>query len=186
MKEIEIKILNISPRKISEQLVRLGANKGARLLVVEKMFDFKDTRLSRRRRSLRLRKVGGRFELTHKTGAAKSNGFKVQNETQTEVLDFDSTEQILRLLGLKCIKHREKYRTSFKIGTTAFEIDEYPHIPPYLEIEGAPDNIKKYVGLLGFTMQDTSNESSTNVLKKYRVRHDFLTFTDRRGRKTRA
>ena len=61
-------------------------------------------------------------------------------------------------------------------GNTHFEIDEYPLITPYLEIEGTPKNIQRYVNKLGFIMEQTTPLTAPQVLKKYKVNQHFLKF----------
>ena len=176
MREIELKILNISKIAIIKKLRALGATGLPTALVVEKMFDFPNKSISRRKELLRLRQAGNLVELAYKNPAHRNRYFKILEETQTEVQDFAVMEKILQKIGLRCVKHREKKRASFVLGKTKFEIDEYPGVPAYLEIEGSPREIKKYVRLLGFTMQQTTTLSATSVLKQYKVNHTHLAF----------
>lgn len=176
MRETEIKILNINPAHITKKLLSLGAQKQPTALVIEKSFDFPNRKLGHKKSLLRLRKVGKTAELTYKTIAKKAGPLKTREETETRVENFEIMEQILRAIGLHLQWHREKKRTSFTLGKTKFEIDEYPRLPPYLEIEGSQEEIGKYVKLLGFTMKQASLLSATKLLKQHKVNHVHLVF----------
>ena len=178
MTEIEVKILNINKEEIIKKLLALGAEAWPRALITEKGFDFPNRTFGRRGHSLRLRQVGEQVELTYKNATQKGKLFKMREETETIVSDFATMEKILNKLGLRCFRHRQKYRTSFKLGNTHFEIDEYPGIPAYLEIESDKYNILKYTKVLGYTHEQTSSASAASVLKKYHVNKDFLIFND--------
>lgn len=62
------------------------------------------------------------------------------------------------------------------MNNTKIEIDEYPKIPPYIEIEGSEENIEKTVGLLGYTMSDTCTLTATEVIQEAGENSEFLTF----------
>ena len=53
-------------------------------------------------------------------------------------------------LGLEKYAHQEKDRTSFVLKDWLIEIDQYPGMPPFLEIEGkSEEHIKEAIKLLG-------------------------------------
>ncbi len=169
MKEIEVKILDIDEKDITNKLLKLGAKKISEELVVEKAFDFEDGRIFKNNNLLRLRKIGDKTELTYKDSREEDKDFAIREETQTEIKDFYEMEKIIKKLGLKCIIHREKKRSSFELNKVRFEIDKYPTIPAYLEIEGTKEDIKKTLQLLNIEVNKISNLPSTEVLKNYKV-----------------
>lgn len=176
MQEIEIKVLKINKNQLTRQLLALGAKRLGTRFVIEKSFDFKNGTISNHKNLLRLRRLGETVELVYKSFGGKSGKFKIMEETQTEVKNFKIMEKILEKIGLRCIKHREKKRTSFHLGAVQCEIDEYPQIPPYLEIEGSKKDILNTLNKLGIPFSETTSMSATQVLKKYRVAQNFLKF----------
>lgn len=100
----------------------------------------------------------------------------VREELEVGVSNERNTSKIISSLGLVLVKEREKRRTSFVLGKTSIEIDTYPGVPPYLEVEGNKNTIPNTVKKLGYTMKDTTNITSTKVLKKYGKNSDFLKF----------
>lgn len=176
MLEIELKILEIDPQEIEGKFLRLGAKKEGTVLVVDKSFDFSNRFLHKKRQLLRLRALGDKFFLTHKKKTQENKIFKIIEETETEIGDIKTMEIILKKLGLNIVKCREKKRTSFVLGKARCEIDEYPKIPPYLEIEGPKKEILSIVKKLGFSLKDTTKKSASKVLEKYNVNNKFLKF----------
>ncbi|MFH1501030.1 MAG: class IV adenylate cyclase [archaeon] len=168
-KEIELKILEINPKEIESKLLKAGAKKLGEKLIVEKLFDFENKEISKKGEFLRVRKFGEKTELTYKCKRAKDKNFRIQEEIETKVEDFEELERIFEKLNLKLINHREKKRTSFVLGKLKIEIDKYPEIPAYLELEGPKEEITKGLKLLGFKIEQTSALTSTMVLTKYKA-----------------
>ena len=175
-KEIELKILAVDLPDIKKKLSALGAKEKPEILVSEKALDFPDRKIKQNGGLFRLRQRGDKTELTYKDNLSLAKGFLTHDEYEITVSDFAVMEQILRKLGFKCFKDREKKRTSFTLDKLHFEIDKYPDIPPYLEIEGSKDNIERIVKKLGYSMSETTNLTATQVLKKYRVNSNIQKF----------
>lgn len=175
IQEIELKILNIDKSKITNKLISIGAKRVSKVLLVDKKFDFTDKRLTKNNKALRLRKSGNNI-ITFKYSKKNDSKFLIHEELETQVNDYNVMENIIKKLGLKIIVNREKKRTSFTLGKLKFEIDENPNIPPYLEIEGTKKDVIKAVKLLGFTMKDTTNMTTSQVLKQYKQNPDFIKF----------
>lgn len=167
MQEIEIKILEINKDEIEKKLTELGATREWRKLIVEKGYDFPDKRIREHKELCRVRSVGDTVELTYKFGKDTSDGFRSAEELQVEVSNFATLEQILTRLGLTPFRHREKYRTSWKYGEVHIEIDTYPSIPTYLEIEGSKKDIEDLVLKLGYTMADTTTMTGSETYLHY-------------------
>jgi len=86
-------------------------------------------------------------------------------ELEIDVSDFEKTHQILDKLGYKHKALQENKRESYKLGDVDFEIDTWPKIPPYLEIEGSSEEkVENAVKSLGYEMKDTT---SINTKKLY-------------------
>ncbi|MBI2436879.1 MAG: class IV adenylate cyclase [Candidatus Magasanikbacteria bacterium] len=167
--EIEIKILDIDTDAIEQKLAELGAIRQWRKLIVEKAYDFPDKKIRDNNELCRIRSVGDTVEFVYKYAEDRHDGFRSAEELQVEVTDFETLEQILTRLGLSSFRHREKYRTSWKYGDTHIEIDEYPSIPAYLEIEGGKKDIEDLVLKLGYTMADTTTMTGSQTYRHYGV-----------------
>ncbi len=165
--EIEIKFLEIDKEKIIEKLKALGARKVFEGEVIDLYFDFNDMRLNKNGKLIRLRKEGNRAKLTFKERVSKEK-FKIMKETEIEISDFEGMRDILETLGMSVILKFEKNRITYILKDVKFEIDTYPGVPTFLEIEAKDEKeIKKYAELLGFSLDEGKNWTGKELLEYY-------------------
>jgi len=168
MKEIEVKILDIDPEVIVARLNELGAEKVEQGMVLASIFDFPDNRIGQAGSLLRVRKIGDRTEMVLKKRIAKGE-YKMMEEIETNVADYGVAVRIFKGIGLDETRY-EKYRATFRLGQVKFELDKYPAIPWFMEVE-APDEdeVQAAVAKLGFSMSQTTSMDSFEVFRKYGV-----------------
>ena len=163
-KEIEVKILEIDQEKIIDKLRSLGAKKifeGE----VEATF-LKNDHLDKNH-TLRVRKVGEKVELCFK-GKSEESKFKIKEELEVITDNYLQTIKIFDRLGFKESFHIKKRRESYHLGKVKFEIDTYPGIPTFLEIEApSEEEVEEAVKKLGYTLEDTKNYSAKQLFKHY-------------------
>jgi adenylate cyclase class 2 len=92
--------------------------------------------------ALRLRRVNGRALLTFKERLPGKSSIKHQREEETEVMDADALDRILRSLELRPGLVYEKRRTSWQIGKAEVALDELP-FGLFMEIEGPEQEIAR-------------------------------------------
>jgi adenylate cyclase class 2 len=85
---------------------------------------------------IRLRKSNEKVELTTKHVFQKNN-LSVQKVLECEigVSSFEETNNLLESIGIVRRNYQEKIRHSFKYKSAEIEIDEWPMLKPYMEIE---------------------------------------------------
>ena len=90
---------------------------------------------------IRLRKSNDTIELTVKHIYQKSDD-KIQKvkEYEINVSDFEETNKILTSIGIIRRNYQEKERYSFKYKDADIEIDIWPLLEPYMEIECDSEN----------------------------------------------
>jgi adenylate cyclase, class 2 len=162
MKEIEAKILNIDRKKLEIKLKQIGAKLVFSGIVHAIFFDFKDKRLKKEKVGLRLRTVGKNAFLTVKTrpkNLRSQNNLKIRDEIEIKIPNFDQAKKLLESLGLKVWLEMKKHRTSYNLKGTRFEfdkhMDQYSHIPEFLEIEAKDaKTVYRYAKLLDFEKSD--------------------------------
>jgi len=138
--EIEVKFLNINHAAMEKKLVSIGATKVGDYFYKRIVFDFPDLSLHKKGAFVRLRHEGDRITLTWKQrqgvkshdGKTSDNGME---EIETVVGDFEKTANILYRLGMVSKFYEENRRSRWKKGDTVFDIDTWPMLEPYLEIE---------------------------------------------------
>jgi len=177
MQEIELKILNIDVAAITKKLIHMGATQYPEQRIIAKHFDFPDLRLKKKGEVFRIRTVGDTVEVCYKHSHEDDADFCAGQEEQTEVTDFDAMVTIIEQLGMFCRIYHEKKRTSFKKDNLKFEIDTYPDIPAYLEIEGERDAIKAAIKELGYAMKDTTSLRARQVIESYGADGKMQKFT---------
>ncbi len=164
MDEIELKVLDIDLDSVLAKLEKLGAKKIFEGLLVEKAFF--GNNINPKQQLLRLRKEGNEVKLTYKQRKGTGD-FLEAEEHELGVSDFDVMQKIIEKLGYTCEHCREKKRITFLLGKVHIEIDKYPTIPHYLEIEGNKEDILETLDKLGFTMKQTCTLITPEVLEHY-------------------
>jgi adenylate cyclase class 2 len=167
LREIEVKILEIDVEETEKKLRGMGAEKVFSGELVNAYFDFPDKRLEKEGKILRLRKKGDKVILTYKKFINREEA-KVMDEYELEAQGFELLKKIFNEVGLFLIYEFKKHRTTYELKQTHFEIDKYPDIPAFLEIE-APDleTINEMVSKLGFPREKANSYSIKEVLKYY-------------------
>ncbi len=98
---------------------------------------------------LRLRDEGDKVTLTYKQHL--KSGIEAAREIETTVGDFDATKALLEASGMRFHTYQESRRETWQMGGVEVVIDEWPWMPPYIEIEGNNEaEVKQAAQTLGF------------------------------------
>lgn len=161
MQEIEVKFLNIDPKIIQDKLRKIGAQKTGEYFQRWKTFDYPDWRLDKNGAWIRLRDEGnGQTTLSFKQRLGRQTGKEITNdsgmeEIEIKVSDFDQTALFFKKIGFVEKHYAEKKRISWIKDNTKFDIDIYPQLDPYLEIETISwEKIDEAISLLGLNPED--------------------------------
>ncbi|MFI9361792.1 class IV adenylate cyclase [Kitasatospora sp. NPDC053057] len=162
--EFEAKILNVEPEKTRVLLVEAGAEHVADRVQRRYVYDIP----GRPGAWVRLRDTGSDVTLCVKE--IHSDAIDGVTETETTVGDFDATNTLLGKLGYQPKAYQENRRSSWTLGGAAIEIDEWPLIPPYLEIEGvSADHVHATALALGLPLAELTSENTTKVYRRYGI-----------------
>ncbi len=146
--EREVKILEINPKEVENKLINLGA----RLVFSGKIstiyYDFPDKRLYKRSAIVRVRKEGEKNFLDFKE-TLFSKDVKESKEIRLSIDSFENSLKLLEELGLVRVGEIKKFRRSYSLNSCKVEVEFIEGIPPFIEIEGPPEEIKKLISLLG-------------------------------------
>jgi adenylate cyclase class 2 len=167
MEEIEVKFLAIDKELVERKLVDLGAKKQGEYFYRRSVFDYPDLRLDQDGAWVRLRDEGDKVMLSFKQrlGMQGNTGNDVgMYERETEVQDFNATADILRKIGLTDKFYFENKRTRYVLDSIEFDIDEWPLLSPYLEIEAKSwGDVDRAIELLGFNKNDAKKFTTTQI-----------------------
>lgn len=148
--EIEVKFF-IDKSDLENRLLKLNASLATpRRLMRRQMFAVPAAlRKPNMEQSGRVRDEGNKITMTLKESTIPRTMSSVQ-ELEIIVNDFDSAVKILLLSGYEPTTYQENYRTSWKLDDCSIEIDEWPGLPSYAEIEApSTTKLKQMATILG-------------------------------------
>lgn len=131
-KEHEIKVLDIDIDNLIEKLKEIGANEvynDTRTIIaldtLDKYF------LNKKDKLIRITDEGNVKVTMHvnQSDPESKKGIKFKTSRLKETMDFFSE------LGLNPISNVKAHRISYELGKIDFDIDKFPAIPPFLEID---------------------------------------------------
>lgn len=124
----------------------------------------------------RVRDEGNRIVLTYKNHL--NDTLTGTEEINVEVSNYDDTIAILKSSGLHAKSDEDSCRESWELDGVEIDIDTWPWIPSYVEIEGqTPAAVEAVAGKLGFDMKNAIIGSVDEVYKLYYdVTNDDINF----------
>jgi adenylate cyclase class 2 len=99
---------------------------------------FKNADIEARGGWLRLRDEGERTSLTYKQTTSATSTIDSTLEAEVQVSDFSATRALLEAMGFTALRYQENYREEWKLDDVTFDLDTWPDLPTFLEVEG-PD-----------------------------------------------
>ena len=172
--EYEVRILEIDVDSIKKKLEEVGAILEWDRVQKRYVYDFIPKVDSK---WIRLRTNGIKSTLTIKNlVTSKIDGTR---ELEIEVDDFDNTNKILEELGYTPRNYQENRRIQYKLDGVEIDIDSWPMIPTYLEIEGSSEEeVYKIVEKLGYKLEDITTRDVEGIYNDYG--HDVMEIKDLR------
>lgn len=153
--EIEATFTDVDIASIRNKL----KSAGARLVVPERtmrrvVIDYPDMRMQRTGDSwVRVRDEGDKVTLTYKK--TKEHDLSSIKEIEVTVSDYQKTIDIMLAMGLVICSDQETKRETWELDGVEVEIDQWPWIPPIVEVEGESESeIKAVSEKLGFNWSD--------------------------------
>jgi adenylate cyclase class 2 len=192
MEEFEITYINIDTKEIERKLLSLGAEKEGDFHYRRIVFDYPDFSLDKKASWVRLRDEGDKITLTFKKRIGSNvndnlGGDDGMYEQEVVVDDFEKTHQFLLDIGLIEKMYQENKRTRYLLNGVECDIDTWPLLDPYLEIEGKNwEDVYKTAEILGLKKED-AKKFSTNQIYRLKGMDDRnytkLTFSEQVERK---
>lgn len=162
--EHEAKILDIDPEAAERLIIERGGQKlGRERFLRRYVYDITPGDPSK---WIRLREDGDEITLTVKE--ITSDAIDGTHEVEVGVDDFALTNALLAMLGFTPKSYQESKRTSFILDGAQVEIDIWPQIPAYLEIEaGSKDEVIRIADILGYSEHELTGENTMKVYARY-------------------
>lgn len=167
--EIEATFININKDKLRAQLKGLGAKLlQPETLMRRTIFDIDEHSF------VRVRDEGNRITMSYKhLDSLSLSGMK---EVCLDVNDYDEAINFVKVCGLKPKAVQETLREEWQLGEVELDIDTWPWLPSYVEVEGPSEAaVKDVAAQLGFDMADAIYGSVDEIYKIYYdvTRHDI-------------
>jgi adenylate cyclase class 2 len=173
--EIEVIFLDVNKDKLEEKLESIGAEKIKDIFYRHVAMDYPDYRLNKDNSWIRLRDDGEAIKLAYKRrlGVTSQDGTsndEGMEEVEVVVSDYEETKSFFKKIGLIEKHEAEKKRSRWQKGSIIFDIDTWPEISTFLEIEANSwEDIEEAVELLGFNYEDKKICSVNQIYRLYNM-----------------
>lgn len=161
--EYEIRVLNINHDEMVKKLESLGAEFKFSNLQQRYVYDVKPVNPNK---WIRLRTNGEKSTITIKD--LKSKTIDGMNELEIEVDDFEKANELLEELGYKNRGFQQNKRTQYILDDVEVDLDRWPLIPEYMEIEGkSEEDVYNCLEKLGIKKEDTVGLDVASIYSHY-------------------
>lgn len=133
-REIECRFLEIDQEVLGSKLLGLGALDRGESVLFETIFYDPELKWRDEQKYVRLRRTGDQTVLTYKSHERHTVDGSLEIEFGID--GHEKAEAFLEKIGLRAFRRQEKRRHTFELGQVTFDIDTWPRIPAYVELEG--------------------------------------------------
>ena len=169
--EIEVKFANIQIDEIREALQKTGAHLEQPMRLMRRAI-IEEPHHKAEHAFIRVRDEGDKVTMTFKrrTNPDHPTADGV-HELEVVVSDFDGTVAIFGEAGWHYTTFQESKRETWTLDNTEIVIDQWPWLPPYIEIEGQNEaSLQKVAKKLGLDWSDVEYGHIDNL---YEQKYEF-------------
>ena len=161
--EYEARILEINVEELKNKLQELGAKYVGEFNQQRYVYDVKPKQDGK---WIRLRKANEEVTLTIKD--IVNDGISGTKELEIKVDDFEATNLLLEELGYINKGYQENKRVRYILDDVEIDIDSWPLIPTYVEVEGkSEEEVIKVIEKLGYSEEEMVTINTKSIYKKY-------------------
>jgi adenylate cyclase class 2 len=166
-REIEVRFLEIDANALKNRLRELGAEDFGEDMF-EEIIAYKNAEwLGYKRKFVRLRKTKNEISLTYKH--QEKDTIDGTEEIEFRVDDFENAELFLKRIGFDFfMRKQQKKRHTFKLNGVTADIDTWPKVPTYVELEGESEQaLKDAAQKLNLDWAKAIFENPRMIIEKY-------------------
>lgn len=185
MEEIEVKFLDVDVVDLKSKLEKFGAEFIGSFDYKRKAYDFPGFPLAQKSAWVRVRDEGDRVVMTYKQRLEAGDhtmGDLGMKEVEIIVNDFNLADNFLKSIGMIEKFYEENKRERYVLDNVEIDIDSWPMIPPYVEIEGSSwDNVQNVSEKIGFDWNNHLRCSTMQIYEKYGINendYSVITFNE--------
>lgn len=161
--EYEVRVLEIDVKEVVEKLENLGATKIGEFNQRRYVYDLKPIQDGK---WIRLRTNGHKTTLAYKD--IVSNTIDGTKEIEFTIGDFDTANEFLNKLGFEARSYQENKRIQYELNGVEIDIDSWPMIPTYLEIEANDEaSVNKMIDKLDLGKQKTTTLNCDDIYRNF-------------------
>ncbi len=168
-KEIECRFLEINKDALVKKLLELGAKDEGEKTLEETIIYDPELAWKAKGRFIRIRRNGDDIRLTYKNHAEHLVGGTTEIEFVID--DHKKAEALFESIGFVSYRHQQKKRHTFRLNDVTVDIDTWPRIPTYVELEGESEEaLMDAARKLGFDWKDAEFHNAGWLIEnKYKV-----------------
>ncbi len=169
-REIEVKFLEIDKEALIKKLRALGAKDSGDDFLKEAIFYDKEGKWQYDQvKFVRIRQIKTGIFVTFKH--KETHSITGTKEIEFTVDNFQKVKDFLQEIGLVFFREQEKRRHKFILGEVIVDIDTWPSVPTYVELEGPSEEaIKDAAEKLGFDWAEAEFGLAHDVIEgKYNI-----------------
>jgi adenylate cyclase class 2 len=155
--EIETKVLDIDKKLIEKKLKDLNATGGEKVKLTVDWYRKVGVKEGEDPWFLRIRSYNDmKHEVTWKAKSEILGTARKHKEINFIIPEPEKLADLFEELDLENYAHQEKYRATYNLNDWQFDIDEYPNMPAFIEIEGqSEEHVKEAVKMLDLETHKT-------------------------------
>lgn len=164
-REVEVRFLDVNKDELITKIKSLGGEDFGELMLEETIFyDFRDE-WRENHKLVKIRDNSKKVTVTYKHFMEVS--IDGTEEIEFEVSNKNSAKMFLEKCGLVAFREQQKLRHTFKLDEVIIDIDTWPKIPTYIELEGVDEkSIKQAANKLGLDWTNAVFETPGKVIEK--------------------
>jgi len=164
--EYEAKVLDINKAEIEKLLRALGAEFNGRF--EQKRYTYNTVDAENQSKWIRLRSNGKKSTLCFKS--IETDRIDGTKEIEFEVPDFEQADKFLECIGIPHKQYQENTRTQYHLDGVEIDIDEWPLIPIYLEVEGKNEQeVLETIKRLKLDKHRITSKNTNDVYQMYGI-----------------
>jgi adenylate cyclase, class 2 len=167
--EIECRFLEIDKDALVAKLLGLGATDKGEVMLEEVIIYGPNNAWKDEPRFVRIRKMGDRTALTYKEHRNQSLGGA--HEIEFGIEDLNKATSFFEAIGFPPFRWQQKKRHTLHLGSVTFDIDTWPTLPPYVELEGeSEESLKEAAARVGYEWSNAVfNDAAWVIQNKYNI-----------------
>ncbi|MEP7380241.1 MAG: CYTH domain-containing protein [Gemmatimonadota bacterium] len=174
MREIELKAVVSDERAVRARLAAAGAVPVFAGTLRDRRYDTAARSLRARDEVLRMRlqrdAAGERAVLEYKSPTEQCDGYKIREETGSEVQDATALDGILRALGFEVTREVDREVAVFAVAGATVRLERYPRMDLLVEVEGDPACIEAAIAVLAMPRATFTADPLSAFVRRFEAR----------------